>query len=95
MVKSVLSMSVDSFSSTDIVKNWLNIADNSNGMSNQQRSNSQYRISDIPGDAKVLKKMDGKAGELQGFRHALVTLDWTINLTFKFVRVAMSHLMNK
>ena len=42
MVKSrVLSMEdVGNFSNTDIVKNWLNIADNSNGMSNQQRSNS-------------------------------------------------------
>ena len=58
MVKSrVLSMEdVGNFSNTDIVKNWLNIADNSNGMSNQQRSNS----------TKVLKKMDGKAGELTG-----------------------------
>ena len=37
MVKSrVLSMEdVGNFSNTDIVKNWLNIADNSNGMSNQ------------------------------------------------------------
>ena len=52
---------VGNFSNTDTVKSWLNLADANNGVSDQQSSNGQYRISDTPEGAKVLKKVEWKS----------------------------------